>query len=234
MIVCLSFFSLSATRSHSTPPTHSASPLPLSPYNIPIESVSIFPQLFMAEPNKHIKIITGSGTDHYSISLKDTLVSYLRSINIQVEDLGTSSYYSAAAEVGRRVSQSTPSSSPEVRGLVACGTGAGVSIFANKFPGVFAVTCLTPADAVNARSINNSNVLAVSGKYTSAETAVEIVDAWLNTPFKSPCPASNNKPWPEEMERFLDKSLVEMAEIGKGDLDAANIAIDNELGGLAK
>jgi len=188
----------------------------------------------MAEPNKNIKIIAGSGTDHYSISLKDTLVSYLRSINIQVEDLGTSSYYSAAAEVGHRVSQSTPSSSPDVRGLVACGTGAGVSIFANKFPGVFAVTCLTPADAANARSINNSNVLAVSGMYTSTETAIEIVDAWLNTPFKSPCPASNNKPWPEEMEKFLDKSLVEMAEIGKGDLDAANTAIDNEFGGLAK
>ncbi|MCI24648.1 DNA-damage-repair/toleration protein DRT102-like, partial [Trifolium medium] len=65
----------------------------------------------------------------------------------------------------RRVSQSALSSSPEeVRGLVACGTGAGVSIFANKFPGVFATTCLTPSDAVNARSINNSNVLAVSGR----------------------------------------------------------------------
>jgi hypothetical protein len=40
-------------------------------------------------------------------------------------------------------------------------TGVGVSIFANKFPGVFAATCLTPEEAINARSINNSNVLAV-------------------------------------------------------------------------
>ncbi|CAJ2631166.1 DNA-damage-repair/toleration protein drt100-like protein [Trifolium pratense] len=126
---------------------------------------------------------------------------------------------SALAQVGRRVSQSALSSSSpeEVRGLVACGTGAGVSIFANKFPGVFATTCLTPSDAVNARSINNSNVLALSGRYTSTETAIEIVDAWLNTPFKSPCPANDNRPWPHEMDKFLDKSQIEMPKIGKED-----------------
>ncbi|WJX80226.1 hypothetical protein P8452_63251 [Trifolium repens] len=169
----------------------------------------------MADSTNHIKIIAGA--DDFGTPLKDALLSHLRSLNIQVEDLGTSSYYSTGAEVGRRVSQSITSSSPEVRGLVACGTGAGVSIFANKFPGVFAATCLTPSDAVNARSINNSNVLAVSGKYTSTETAIEIVNTWLNTPFKSPCPANDNKPWPEEIENFLDKSLVEMPEIGKGE-----------------
>ncbi|CAK8574457.1 unnamed protein product [Lathyrus sativus] len=170
----------------------------------------------MAEFNKDIKIIAGAGADDNSIALKDALISHLRSLNIQVEDLGNSSYYSISAEVGRRVSQSL-SSSPEIRGLVACGTGAGVSIFANKFPGVFATTCLTPSEAVNARSINNSNVLAVSGYFTSKETAIEIIDAWLSTPFKSPCPANDNKVWPEEVEKFLDKSLVEMPEIGKGD-----------------
>ncbi|XP_058774639.1 DNA damage-repair/toleration protein DRT102-like [Vicia villosa] len=170
----------------------------------------------MAESNKDIKIIAGAGADDNSIALKDALLSHLRSLNIEVEDLGNSSYYSIAGEVGHRVSQSLSSSSPEVRGLVACGTGVGVSIFANKFPGVFATTCLTPSEAVNARSINNSNVLAVSGYYTSAETAIEIVDAWLSSPFKSPCPASDNKAWPEEVENFLDKSLVEMPEVGKG------------------
>ncbi|CAK8544742.1 unnamed protein product [Lathyrus sativus] len=169
----------------------------------------------MAEPNTPIKIIAGA--DDFGTPLKDALISHLRSLNIEIEDLGTSSYYSAGAEVGRRVSQSASSSSPEVRGLVVCGTGAGVSIFANKFPGVFATTCLTPSDAVNARSINNANVIAFSGKYTSKETAIEIVKTWLNTPFKAPCPANDNKPWPEDIENFLDKSLVEMPEIGKGE-----------------
>ena len=41
------------------------------------------------------------------------------------------------------------------------------------------------------------------------------MNTWLDTPFKSPCPTNDNKPWPQEIENFLDKSLVEMPEIGK-------------------
>ncbi|XP_065854752.1 DNA damage-repair/toleration protein DRT102 [Euphorbia lathyris] len=172
-----------------------------------------------------LKVITGA--DSFGCPLKDALVSHLRSLNIDVEDLGTSSYYSIAAEVGRRVSAAnttSPSSpSPEIRGLVACGTGCGVSIFANKFPGVFASTCLTPADAINTRSINNCNVLAVSGMSTTPETAIEILDAWLNTPFKAPCPASNFAPWSEDLSSFLDKSLIEMPKIGGKDESKENL-----------
>jgi RpiB/LacA/LacB family sugar-phosphate isomerase len=165
----------------------------------------------MAEPTSATrpnKIIAGA--DSLGCALKDALVSHLRSLDIDVEDLGTSSYYSIAAEVGKRVS----SSPTDTRGLVACGTGFGVSIFANKFPGVFAATCLTPEEALNARSINNSNVLAVSGMSTSPDSAVEILNAWLNTPFKSPCPASGSNPWPEDIQSFLDNSLSEMPKIG--------------------
>ncbi|KAL6146743.1 hypothetical protein ACLB2K_057420 [Fragaria x ananassa] len=161
-----------------------------------------------------LKIITGA--DSFCCTLKDALVSHLRSLNIDVEDLGTSAYYSIAAEVGRRVSSSSAAADTETetRGLVACGTGVGVAMFANKFPGVFAATCLSPADALNARSINNSNVLAVSGMSTAPESAVETLNTWLNTPFKAPCPASESKPWPEEVSLFLDKSINEMRKIG--------------------
>ncbi|KAL6142792.1 hypothetical protein ACLB2K_061068 [Fragaria x ananassa] len=158
-----------------------------------------------------IKVIAGA--DSFGCTLKDALVSHLRSLNIDVEDLGTSAYYSIAAEVGRRVSSSAGADT-ETRGLVACGTGVGVAMFANKFPGVFAATRLSPTDALNARSINNSNVLAVSGMSTTPESAVEILDAWLNTPFKAPCPASESKPWPEEVSSFLEKSINEMPKIG--------------------
>uniref|UniRef100_A0A7N0UU13 ChrR-like cupin domain-containing protein n=1 Tax=Kalanchoe fedtschenkoi TaxID=63787 RepID=A0A7N0UU13_KALFE len=154
------------------------------------------------------KVVTGA--DSFGCNLKDALISHLKSLNIEVEDLGVSSYYSVAAEVGRRVSADPLST----RGLVACGTGVGVSIFANKFPGVFAATCLTAGDAQNARSINNCNVLAVSGMSTAPEAAVEILDTWLSTPFKSPCPASDSKPWPPEIESFLDASVQEMSKIG--------------------
>jgi mannose-6-phosphate isomerase-like protein (cupin superfamily) len=98
--------------------------------------------------------------------------------------------------------------------LVACGTGVGVCIFANKFPGVYAATCLTPADALNARSINNCNVLGVSGMSTTPEVASEILTTFLNTPFKSPCPASGSSPWPDDIQSFFDESVGEMSKIG--------------------
>ncbi|KAL0699230.1 hypothetical protein Bca4012_055352 [Brassica carinata] len=157
-----------------------------------------------------LKIITGA--DAFGASLKDAMVSHLRSLNIDVEDTGVSSYYSAGSEVGRRVSASSSSSS--IRGLVCCGTGVGVAMFANKFPGVYAATCLTVEDAVNARSISDCNVLALSGAKTSPESAVEIFDAWIKTPFKSPCPASGSEPWSSEISSFLDNSLPEMRQIG--------------------
>ncbi|EXB39202.1 DNA-damage-repair/toleration protein [Morus notabilis] len=161
-----------------------------------------------------LKIITGA--DSFGCDLKDALVAHLKTLNIEVEDLGTSSYYSVAAEVGRRVSSAATdaNSHAETRGLVACGTGVGVGMMANKFPGVFAATCLSTSEALNARSINNSNILAVSGMSTPPQSAIEILDTWLNTPFKSPCPASGSKPWPEEIESFLDNSMTEMPKIG--------------------
>ncbi|KAK2970271.1 hypothetical protein RJ640_018456 [Escallonia rubra] len=85
---------------------------------------------------------------------------WICSLRIDVEDLGTDKYYSVAEEIGRRVSSAAASpTATQTLGLVACGTGVGISIFANKFPSVFAATCLSPGDALNARSINNSNVL---------------------------------------------------------------------------
>ncbi|KAJ1385317.1 Sugar-phosphate isomerase, RpiB/LacA/LacB family [Sesbania bispinosa] len=117
-----------------------------------------------------------------------------------------SSSYSEFAEesLGHGVSSSLSSSSMEIRELVTCDTCVGVSNFANKFLDVFSATWLTPSDVVNARSINNSNVLIVSNKYTSPEAAIEILDTWLNTSFKSVCPANGNKPWPEEIQNFID------------------------------
>ncbi|KAF9604980.1 hypothetical protein IFM89_011673 [Coptis chinensis] len=165
----------------------------------------------MAEESKRpLKIITGA--DSLGSPLKDALVDHLKSLNIQVEDIGTDKYYSVGEEVGRRVSAAGDDT--DTRGLVACGTGVGVSIFANKFPGVYASTCATVDEAQNSRSINNCNVLAVSGMRTDQETGVKILESWLNTPFKSPCPASDNAPWPADIDSFLTGSVEEMSKIG--------------------
>lgn len=159
-----------------------------------------------------LKIVAGA--DDFGCALKDTLVAHLRSLSVEVEDLGTDKYYSVGQEIGRRVSSAAGDpSAPETRGLLACGTGVGVSIFANKYPGVYAATCESVDEALNTRSINNCNVLAVGGMKTPPEEGVQILDAWLNTPFLSPCPASGDAPWPADIADFLGNSLSEMALI---------------------
>ncbi|XP_075493493.1 DNA damage-repair/toleration protein DRT102 [Primulina tabacum] len=170
---------------------------------------------------RRMKIIAGA--DEFGCGLKDELVTHLRSLNIEVEDLGTSKYYSIGEEVGSRVHRAAKDTDgTETRGLVACGTGTGVSIFANKFPGVYAAICLTPGDAQNARSINNCNVLAVSGMSTPTTVAIEILSTFLDTPFKSPCPASGSEPWPEEIQSFLDRSVEEMSKIGDNNVSVVD------------
>ncbi|KAI3791267.1 hypothetical protein L2E82_04981 [Cichorium intybus] len=164
--------------------------------------------------NAHRRLKIVAGADPFGCALKDTLVSHLRSLDIEVEDLDTDNYYSVGEKIGRIVSLAADSPETEVRGLVACGTGVGVSIFANKFPGVYAAVCLTPSDAINARSINNCNVIAVAGMSTSPDTAIETLNNFLNTPFKSPCPASNSEPWPENIQTFLEGSLTVLPKIG--------------------
>ncbi|XP_068647107.1 DNA damage-repair/toleration protein DRT102 [Aristolochia californica] len=167
----------------------------------------------MAENNtRPLKIIAGA--DSFGCALKDALIDHLRSLSIDVEDIGTDKYYSVGEEIGRRVSlAASQTEGPEVRGLLACGTGVGVSIFANKFPGVYASTCESIEEAANTRSINNCNVLAVGGMKTPRETGIEILNTWLDTSFKAPCPASEGAPWPADLSEFFDKSLQEMAQI---------------------
>lgn len=157
-----------------------------------------------------------AGADAFGCDLKDALLSHLRSKpGIEVIDLGTDKYYTIAERIGHNVSSAAgkTTSGSETRGLLACGTGVGVSIFANKFPRVYAATCTSVDEAVNTRSINDCNVLSVGGMGTKAEEGVRILDAWLQTPFKAPCPASGGAPWPEDIQAFFDTSTQEMARI---------------------
>ncbi|KAJ4808060.1 DNA-damage-repair/toleration protein DRT102 [Rhynchospora pubera] len=154
-----------------------------------------------------------AGADPFGSELKEAVVAHLQSLpGLEIVDLGTDpKYYSVASVIGRHVS-----SSPDTtRGLLVCGTGSGVAMFANKYPGVYATTCLTPDDAINSRSINSCNVLTLSGLATAPSDAIKIVDAWLNTPFKAPCPASGGEPWGEDIQAFLDAAPAEMEKIGK-------------------
>ena len=83
-------------------------------------------------------------------------------------------------EVGRRVGEAVATGDTE-RGVVCCWTGTGVSIAANKVPGVRAALCTDAETARGARRWNDANVLALGLRLTSPEVAREMVDAFLDT-----------------------------------------------------
>lgn len=177
--------------------------------------------------NRRFKIFAAA--DGFGEPLKDAIVAHLRAHSsvADVVDLGVDKYYSAAALVARNVTSSSSDPALEARGVLVCGTGAGVTIFANKYPGVYATHCSSVADAVNTRSINACNVLALSGTATPPETAAAIADAWLATPFRAPCPASGDAPWPEDIQQFFDVAPQEMASIPEGSGSAPAPAPDS-------
>lgn len=82
-------------------------------------------------------------------------------------------------DAGRRVGGAVASGAAE-RGVVCCHTGTGVSIAANKVPGVRAALCTDAATAAGARRWNDANVLALGLRLTTAQVAEEVLDAFLS------------------------------------------------------
>ncbi len=124
------------------------------------------------------------GSDHGGFALKASLIDLLKEKGITVEDLGCEStesvdYSDYAAAVADEVSNAAVD-----QGIIICTTGIGVSITANKFPRVRAALCLNSEMAAMTRQHNDANVLCLSGKFTDAAGAAEIVDAWLGAEFE--------------------------------------------------
>src|SRR5262245_10181000 len=123
------------------------------------------------------------GCDHAAVTLKDMLVRELSGRGIAVQDEGTFSaesvdYPDFAARVARLVASGAAD-----RGIVLCGTGIGVSIAANKIPGIRAALCHDVTTARLARAHNDANVLCLGGRTTGTTTALDLVTCWLETEF---------------------------------------------------
>ena len=123
------------------------------------------------------------GSDHGGVELKDFLVESLRAEGVAVGDCGTHGkesvdYPDYAREVCRRVV-----SGEAARGVLVCTSGIGMSIAANKFPGVRAALVLDLDGARSSREHNDANVLVLSGAKTEKSLARQILEAWLATPF---------------------------------------------------
>ena len=115
--------------------------------------------------------------------MKDFLVQFLRAKGIEVEDMGTKGSESVDyPDFGRLVSLQVSEGKAE-RGILVCTNGIGMSILANKFPGIRAALVHDLRAAQMSREHNNSNILVLGGGVTEKSLAEEILEIWLQTPF---------------------------------------------------
>jgi len=123
------------------------------------------------------------GSDHGGYELKEVIKSYLDSEKIPYKDFGTCSLESVDySDIGVVVAKAVTSGECD-SGIVICGTGIGISIAANKVPGIRAALCTDSYMARMAREHNNANVLALGGRVLGTGLALDIVKAFIETPF---------------------------------------------------
>lgn len=124
------------------------------------------------------------GSDHRGYGIKQKVIELLKRLKHDVIDVGTGStesvdYPDVASIVAGQVS------SREVeRGILICGTGIGMAIAANKFPGVRAAPCHDDLSAEMSRRHNDLNVLCLSADMLGEKLIDRMVDIWLRTEFE--------------------------------------------------
>lgn len=121
------------------------------------------------------------GADHNGFEMKDRIVAHLRQNGVDVKDLGTGVPERVPVEkyavgVGAGVA-----SGEFDTGILVCGTGQGMQMFANRVKGVRAALCNDIFTARLARQNNDANVLCVGSDITGGDHIIAIVDEWLTT-----------------------------------------------------
>jgi len=133
-------------------------------------------------PEKRTSIIIGS--DHAAYDLKEKVKAFLVGRGIDIEDAGCHNENSVDyPDIGIKVASMVSRGKFE-RGILMCGTGIGMSMVANKFPYVRAALCADLFSSIMSRRHNNSNILVLGGRVVGDILAMEIVKAWLETPFE--------------------------------------------------
>lgn len=124
------------------------------------------------------------GCDHGGYELKQSILRHLSGRGIEYKDFGCFSLDSCDyPDFALPVAQAIVSGECQ-RGILICSTGIGISIAANKVPGIKAAHCTDAYSAKMTRKHNNANVLAIGGKITGEAIAIEMVDAFIDTEFE--------------------------------------------------
>jgi ribose-5-phosphate isomerase B len=130
------------------------------------------------------QMIVAIGCDHGGYAMKLKLIEHLNKIGVEYKDFGTFSeescdYPDYALPVAEAVKDGLCD-----RGILICGTGIGISIAANKVPGIRASLCHDVFSAKATRKHNDSNILAFGARVIGEGLMTEIVDAYLSTEFE--------------------------------------------------
>ncbi|MBR9982523.1 MAG: ribose 5-phosphate isomerase B [Desulfatitalea sp.] len=129
-----------------------------------------------------MKIIIGC--DHAAFALKEIIKRHLSADGVAVDDVGAFNEASVDyPDIGKQVA-SRVSSGEYQRGILMCGTGIGMSMVANRYPHVRAALCNDLFSAAMSRRHNDANILIMGGRVIGDVLALEIVKAWMTTPFE--------------------------------------------------
>lgn len=123
-------------------------------------------------------------SDHGGFELKNKVADYLKQLGHTVVDYGTYSVDKCDYPDFARPASLAVANGEAERGILVCTTGIGVSMVANKVRGVRCALCVNADMAKMTRAHNNANVLAIGQKYVDLDTAKQIVDNFINTPFE--------------------------------------------------
>lgn len=151
-----------------------------------------------------MKIVIGS--DRSGFSLKEELKKHLLSLGHEVSDDGLldmadfKAYFEVAPKIARKIQ-----SGEAERGILCCGTGAGMAIVANKFKGVYAVTVEGSYTARMSRIINQANVLTMGGWVVAPQQGIDMVERWLAAGF--------TEGFPEDRQAFLCNAFEQVGKI---------------------
>jgi ribose 5-phosphate isomerase B len=124
------------------------------------------------------------GSDHFGYGLKEDLKQYLIELGHEPVDVGSDNaeqpvdYPDVAVAAAERIA-----SGEFDRGILVCGTGAGMAIVANKIAGVRAACCHDPYSAERARKSNNAQVITMGAQVVGAALGRQLLDHWLASEF---------------------------------------------------
>lgn len=126
----------------------------------------------------------GIGNDHVALDMKEEIKAYLETKGLTVVDFGTNTSERCDYPVyGKAVAEAVASGAVDC-GVLICGTGVGISLSANKVPGIRACVCSEPYSAKLSKEHNNTNIIAFGARVIGIETAKMIVDEWLDAKFE--------------------------------------------------